>query len=30
MQPEDIARIVRFLLAEAPFAMTGSLVNAFG
>lgn len=30
MQPEDIARIVRFLLTEAPFAMTGSLVNAFG
>jgi len=30
MQPEDIAGIVRYLLAEAPFAMTGSLVNAFG
>jgi NAD(P)-dependent dehydrogenase (short-subunit alcohol dehydrogenase family) len=30
MQPEDVARIVRFLLVEAPFAMTGSLVNAFG
>jgi 3-oxoacyl-[acyl-carrier protein] reductase len=30
MQPEDIAKIVRFLLAEAPFAMTGSLVNSFG
>lgn len=30
MQPADIAAIVRFLCAEAPFAMTGSLVNAFG
>ena len=30
MVPADIAKIVRFLLAEAPFAMTGSLVNAFG
>jgi NAD(P)-dependent dehydrogenase (short-subunit alcohol dehydrogenase family) len=30
MQPADIAKIVRFLLVEAPFAMTGSLVNAFG
>lgn len=30
MQPEDIARIVRFLLTDAPFAMTGSLVNSFG
>lgn len=30
MMPADIARIVRFLLADAPFAMTGSLVEAFG
>lgn len=30
MQPGDIARIVRFLCVEAPFAMTGSLVNSFG
>jgi NAD(P)-dependent dehydrogenase (short-subunit alcohol dehydrogenase family) len=30
MQPEDIAKIIRFLLAEAPFAMTGSLVDSFG
>lgn len=30
MQPQEVARIVRFLLTEAPFAMTGALVNAFG
>lgn len=30
MQPEAIARIVRFLCVEAPLAMTGSLVEAFG
>lgn len=30
MQPEDIAKIIRFLLTDAPFAMTGSLVNSFG
>ncbi len=30
MRPEEVARIVRFLLADAPFAMTGSLVEAFG
>lgn len=30
MQPADIARIVRFLLVDAPLAMTGSLVEAFG
>jgi 3-oxoacyl-[acyl-carrier protein] reductase len=30
MQPEEIARIVRFLLLDAPFAMTGALINAFG
>lgn len=30
MEPADIARIVRFLLVEAPLAMTGSLVEAFG
>jgi 3-oxoacyl-[acyl-carrier protein] reductase len=29
MTPDDIARIVRFLCVDAPFAMTGSLVEAF-
>ena len=29
MTPDDIAKIVRFLCVEAPFAMTGSLVEAF-
>ncbi|HET7787906.1 MAG TPA: SDR family oxidoreductase [Myxococcales bacterium] len=30
MQPADVARVVRFLCAEAPFAMTGSAVEVFG
>lgn len=30
MTPADIARVVRFLLVDAPLAMTGSLVEAFG
>jgi 3-oxoacyl-[acyl-carrier protein] reductase len=30
MQPQDVARVVRFLCAEAPFAMTGSAVEVFG
>lgn len=30
MQPAEVARIVRYLCDEAPFAMTGSLVEAFG
>jgi NAD(P)-dependent dehydrogenase (short-subunit alcohol dehydrogenase family) len=30
MAPADVARIVRYLCDEAPFAMTGSLVEAFG
>jgi NAD(P)-dependent dehydrogenase (short-subunit alcohol dehydrogenase family) len=30
MQPGDVARVVRFLAAEAPFAMTGSAVEVFG
>ena len=30
MQPADVARVVRFLAAEAPFAMTGSAVEVFG
>jgi 3-oxoacyl-[acyl-carrier protein] reductase len=30
MAPEDVARVVRFLAAEAPFAMTGSAVEVFG
>jgi len=30
MQPEDVARVVRFLLRDAPFAMTGALVDVFG
>ena len=29
MQPDDIAKVVRFLCVEAPFAMTGSLVEVF-
>jgi 3-oxoacyl-[acyl-carrier protein] reductase len=29
MEPADIAGIVRYLCAEAPFAMTGALVEAF-
>ncbi|MFL5313180.1 MAG: SDR family oxidoreductase [Myxococcales bacterium] len=30
IQPGDVARVVRFLAAEAPFAMTGSAVEMFG
>jgi NAD(P)-dependent dehydrogenase (short-subunit alcohol dehydrogenase family) len=30
MMPADIANIVRYLCLEAPFAMTGALVEAFG
>jgi NAD(P)-dependent dehydrogenase (short-subunit alcohol dehydrogenase family) len=30
MQPRDVAQVVRFLAAEAPFAMTGSAVEVFG
>ena len=30
MSPGDVARVVRFLAAEAPFAMTGSAVEVFG
>ncbi len=30
MQPVDVARVVRYLAAEAPFAMTGSAVEVFG
>jgi 3-oxoacyl-[acyl-carrier protein] reductase len=30
MEPEDVAKVVRFLAAEAPFAMTGSAVEVFG
>jgi 3-oxoacyl-[acyl-carrier protein] reductase len=30
MAPDDVARVVRFLAAEAPFAMTGSAVEVFG
>jgi 3-oxoacyl-[acyl-carrier protein] reductase len=30
MLPGDVAKVVRFLAAEAPFAMTGSAVEVFG
>ena len=30
MQPRDVAQVVRFLAADAPFAMTGSAVEVFG
>lgn len=30
MQPAEVARVVRYLCDEAPFALTGSLVEAFG
>jgi 3-oxoacyl-[acyl-carrier protein] reductase len=30
MTPDDVARVVRFLADEAPFAMTGSAVEVFG
>src|SRR5229473_3015307 len=30
IQPREVAEVVRFLAAEAPFAMTGSAVEVFG
>jgi 3-oxoacyl-[acyl-carrier protein] reductase len=30
MQPREVAQVVRFLAADAPFAMTGSAVEVFG
>ncbi len=30
MKPREVAEVVRFLAAEAPFAMTGSAVEVFG
>jgi 3-oxoacyl-[acyl-carrier protein] reductase len=30
MQPADVAKVVKFLCTEAPFAMTGSAVEIFG
>jgi 3-oxoacyl-[acyl-carrier protein] reductase len=30
LQPGDVARVVRFLADDAPFAMTGSAVEVFG
>jgi NAD(P)-dependent dehydrogenase (short-subunit alcohol dehydrogenase family) len=30
MKSEDVARVVKFLCTEAPFAMTGSAVEVFG
>jgi len=30
LQPGDVAQVVRWLAAEAPFAMTGSAVEVFG
>ncbi|MGZ3481373.1 MAG: SDR family oxidoreductase, partial [Myxococcaceae bacterium] len=30
MSPGEVARVVTFLCAEAPLAMTGSLVEMFG
>ena len=30
MQPRDVARVVTFLVTQAPFAMTGSAVEVFG
>jgi NAD(P)-dependent dehydrogenase (short-subunit alcohol dehydrogenase family) len=30
MRPQDVARVVKFLCLEAPFAMTGSAVEVFG
>ena len=30
MTPQDVAKVVRFLAVEAPFAMTGSAVEVFG
>jgi NAD(P)-dependent dehydrogenase (short-subunit alcohol dehydrogenase family) len=30
MKAEDVAKVVKFLCTEAPFAMTGSAVEVFG
>jgi len=30
LQPHDVAKVVRFLATDAPFAMTGSAVEVFG
>jgi 3-oxoacyl-[acyl-carrier protein] reductase len=30
MRPEEVARVVKFLCTDAPFAMTGSAVEVFG
>lgn len=30
IRPEEVARVVRFLCIDAPFAMTGSAVEVFG
>ena len=30
LQPQDVARVVKFLCTEAPFAMTGSAIEVFG
>jgi hypothetical protein len=30
MTPREVAKVVRFLCDEAPLAMTGSAVEAFG
>ena len=30
LQPQDVARVVKFLCTDAPFAMTGSAVEVFG
>ena len=30
IRPEEVARVVRFLCVDAPFAMTGSAVEVFG
>jgi 3-oxoacyl-[acyl-carrier protein] reductase len=30
LQPQELAKVVRFLCTEAPFAMTGSAVEVFG
>ena len=30
LQPAEVARVVRFLAAEAPYSMTGSAVEVFG
>ena len=30
LQPREVAQVVRFLAADAPFAMTGTAVEVFG